>query len=416
MNPEYPVPALSEIGKSLPQSTSRQDFAEKKPCHHSLLSSGIYPDMRTVPSLTLLIAFLAGSCAFAAPKDKVNPQGKAVGHQDLTTESSTTSSSEPVAAPAGDPPADGTTAYTDPMGGMVVNCPNNSDTILTIPFHRSEVYTGQISSVSASDITMVGNPGFTVDEFVTTGGHYALISSGALEGLVLPILSNTVDTLTVDSGGEDLSSLAVSDTLSIVPFWTLETLVGTDSPNGLQILTYDLDFAGINLGASSVYTHYTTYGWYLGGTPSGDVIIYPGEAFILRNSSGSDFPLIFSGNVQAVTHKTYFRTLDANVIQDNHIGLTTPVDVALSDANIGYAGDQLLIFDNTLGGTNKSASDVITYYDTFGWYRGATKVDDPSDPANLLYLKAGQGYVYRKNSSSTPSTFDWTFTPGYLPF
>jgi uncharacterized protein (TIGR02597 family) len=393
----------------------KQLFAQidrKKALSQRLLSLGILSDMIrfcSAPSLLTLATLLAASVVFAAPKDKVHPQGKAVGHQDTAV----AASSGPVTAAA--EPA-GTTAYTEPMGGLIITCPNNSDTMLTTPFHKPGVYTGLISSGSGNSVIVQGAPGWTTDEFVTSAAHYALICSGVLEGQALPILGNSTNTLTVDPGDSDLSTLTATDNLIIVPFWTLEALIGISSPNGLQILTYDLDFAGINLGASTVYTHYTTFGWYLGGTPSGGVILHPGEAFILRNTSGSDFSLIFSGNVQGSTHRTQFHTLQADVNQDNHVGLTTPTDIALSDANIGYPGDQLLIFDNSTIGTNKAASDIITFYETFGWYRGGTKVDDPGDPANLLYLKAGQGYIYRKSSSISPSAFDWAFTPSYLPF
>lgn len=307
-------------------------------------------------------------------------------------------------------------AVTEPVGALAVDCPNGSDTILSLPFHKSAVYQGVVDSVSGSNITFQGSPGFTVDEYVSGIPHFALVFSGALEGLVLPITSNTSDTVTVDVGGEDISVIVSDDDIRIIPFTTLENLIGNSGPDGLQILAYNMDVAGVNLSASVLYTHYNSFGWYDGGTYADDDIIYPGEAFILRNQSGSDYELTFSGNVLACDFRHYFRTLSSDVNQDNHIGFSVPDDTMIGDASIGYDLDQLLVFDNTTAALNKSAQRLLTYYDGFGWYDGGTRVDDPGDPGNNFYLKAGEGYVYRKQSSVSPSYFEWVTTPTYLPF
>lgn len=306
---------------------------------------------------------------------------------------------------------------TEPVGGVNVNCPNGSDTILSLPFHGSPAFSGVVSSVSSNTITIGGTPGFTVDEFVSSTSHYALVFSGALEGLVLPITANTTDTLTVTTGGVDISTIVADDQLRIIPFCTLADLIPNTAPNGLKLFPFNMDSAGENVSASAIYEHFQTFGWYDGGTFVGDYVLYPGEAFIIRNQSGSDYSLTFYGNVLACSQRTQIHTLSGGLNQDNHIGLAVPVDVMIGDLNLGLeTNDKLFIYDNSQVAINKSPIRIIEYFDTFGWYDGGTRVDNPADPGNQLYLKAGQGYVFRKKSSVSPTSFTWTYTPNYLPF
>ncbi|MGC9452213.1 MAG: hypothetical protein ACP5I4_12295 [Oceanipulchritudo sp.] len=342
MNPEYPVPALSEIGKSLPQSTSRQDFAEKKPCHHSLLSSGIYPDMRTVPSLTLLIAFLAGSCAFAAPKDKVNPQGKAVGHQDLTTESSTTSSSEPVAAPAGDPPADGTTAYTDPMGGSVVTVSKSvlGGVFISCPYIHENDFVGEVTGVvdgaGSSEISVGGSPftAGTFDESTLFPLYYLEITEPGhpYEGYSFDIISNTADSVVVSAElGSDFS-VASGNEIQIRKHMTLNDFFASAESSfaaffeTVKFFNYD--------GSIDFYT-WTGSVWSpdFGTTDVGDRQIYPGEGFLATFSS--DVTFIVSGKVK--TSKTVI-PVPASTVYPVFFGSTSPVEETLGSLQLATAG------------------------------------------------------------------------------
>jgi hypothetical protein len=107
-----------------------------------------------------------------------------------------------------------------------------------------------------------------------------------------------------------------------------------------------------------------------------------------------------------------FRTVLALVTggtqQDIRLTSGLPLGVTwqeLADLGASGDGDQILIFDNTLPGENKSASITVTYFDTFGWYNGGTLM-------NSYALAPGQGIVYRKNGANT-SDVVLNFKPTY---
>lgn len=300
-------------------------------------------------------------------------------------------------------------ATSDPVGAMTVTVLNNSDTTLTLPFHKAPVFQGSISASSADSIS-IASSAWTADSF---SSHYILIMDGTLAGYVAEITSNTETSLTLSTSIEDLSVLPIGTSFQIIPYTTIGDIVPADGPDNIYAFLYESG-VGQNLAPSSILRHYSGFGWYSGASDLSDHPIQPSSSIVLRNQSGSDYDLTFYGSVLMTNHRTYLSTEAGGIIQDNRVGLSTPVDVALSEANIGYDGDYLFLYDNTSAVMNKAPSRILRFYDGFGWYDGGTKVDDPADQANLVILKAGEGVVYRKAAASTPSYFEWNFSPSYL--
>lgn len=300
-------------------------------------------------------------------------------------------------------------ATSDPVGAMTVTVLNNSDTTLSLPFHKAPVFQGSISSSTADSIS-VSSSSWVADSF---SSHYILLTDGSLAGFVAEITSNSETSLTCSGSIEDLSSLPVGTAFQVIPYTTIGDIVPADGPDNIYAFLYESG-VGQNLAPSSILRHYSGFGWYSGASDLSDYPIRPSSSLVLRNQSGSDYDLTFYGTVLMTNQRAYLSTEAGDTVQDNRIGLSTPVDIALSEANIGYEGDYLFLYDNNAAVLNKAPSRILRYYDGFGWYEGATKVDDPADQANLVILKAGEGVVYRKAASSTPAFFEWNFLPSYL--
>jgi len=230
------------------------------------------------------------------------------------------------------------------------------------------------------------------------------------------ITANGTNSLTVDLGGNSLTGITTGtngDAIKVVPYWSLSTLFtnfATPSlPDQTQVLTFN-GVQGINTSASTVYTYYAGYGWYNGGTPANDVYVSPGQSMVIRNVSGSAFNLIVSANVPMNKQYALLSTMAPNQPQDNPIGYLSPNPSLLGQVGLGLADqDQLLVFDNTTSGFNKSATQVITYFLGYGWYDGGTKVD------STFQLQPAFGYILRKAPTATPTSVLWQNKQDYLP-
>ncbi|WP_309384927.1 TIGR02597 family protein [Cerasicoccus frondis] len=320
-------------------------------------------------------------------------------------------------------------ATTEILGGMVIDCPAGSDTAIGIPFTRPIAFQGTVLSVSENQIILNGSPDWSIDEFVYEDGvqddhYYVLFATGAKEGAFYTITSNDSNSITVDldpyglGEDDDLADVATGmetgDTIKIIPHWTPGALIDSDGPNDIELLLYSNNIAGTNLAASNSYQHYTGYGWYDGGTPVENNILFPYEALTLRNSSGSDYQLVIAGGVPMEAHRSILRTIDSGVQQDNRIVFLSPIPEMIGNVDLNIANlTELLIFDNDLAAQNKAPSNSIIYYEGYGWYDGGTRVDDPTDVPNQFFLQPGQSYILRKPAANAENVV-WTAVQSYL--
>lgn len=332
------------------------------------------------------------------------------------------------------------TATSEPAGTLSLSLPADSDTYVSLPFHRPAAYTGPVSSVSGNVITVAGTPGWSAGQFVYAAGsqsntYYVFIRSGPKEGNYYTVTANTGNTLTLDLAGDTLGGLAAGDTLALIPYWTLGTLFPagdagvsfTASPSvasiRTSILISDLQTNGINLAASRIYFFYNS-AWRQGGQSltlsKNDDILIPDTHFIVRNGSAGG-TLTHAGGV--VVKKTVLPLLTlASSKQDNAVALLRPLPVRLSDAGLissnaftpstspALRKDELLVFDNTVVGKNKAASAVYYYYNN-AWRR----VGQPAtaDYGADLVFGPDTGVLIRKASSGTGQAANWSHSPSY---
>ena len=354
---------------------------------------------------------------------------------------------------------------TTPVGFNTITALGNSDTRFSIPLKRASVYQGLVQSVSGNVITVQGLPGWTSNQFLYVSGtqpntYYVTLSTGNKNGMFYTITANAADsgtanttTLTVDPAGDILDNgtgLVNGDTLSIIPYWTLDTvfpgqagITTTTSISGAGSLTRifipDATSAGVDLAAAISYYYYSGTGfggagWRRSGGGLTNIknndILSPDSYMIIRQDGiGTNAVITIAGGVPSSTRKYIIGTLAANTDQDNAIAVDVPVPLTLTQSNLfesgafagttsisGATGDKLLVFDDTTAAIDKAAVQSYYYYTGTGFggpgWRlqggGLTNIQN-----NTVVFQPGAGYNIRKQGTATASTVVWTMPLPY---
>lgn len=329
-------------------------------------------------------------------------------------------------------PSSGQSVTSAPAGFQRLNLLGNSDTLVSIPFVRPPAALAQVASFSGPTIQVSGTPGWTANQWVYASGsqsntYFVLISSGAREGDYFTITNSGTSSLTVDLEGGNLTGLATSDAISIVPYWTLGTIFpagqgiySSPAPANryTEILIPNLSGTGINLSATTTY-YYMGGKWLAvgqGTTSKNDDVILPDMFFWVRHNVTTATQLVARGAVVGTTWRLPIRR-NASGSQDNCIALPRPAAVSLNNSWLFQSGafraspsagsrlDELLVFDNTTLVKNKSAA--ATYYYWNGAWR---KVGSTSDVGADLVFTPGSGVILRAGSGSSVT---WTNQPAY---
>jgi uncharacterized protein (TIGR02597 family) len=314
----------------------------------------------------------------------------------------------------------------------------NSDTFVSLPFFRPVEELGAVVSVNGNNVQLRGAPNWQANQWAYLSGsqsntYFMLIRSGGARGDLYTITGNTVDTLTLDLQGDSLTDLQAGDAVAIVPYWTIGTLFHggtganpspTPGNRPTEILFPNISGTGINLSAAATY-YFWNGAWHQvgqGGTIKNDDVILPDMYIIVRHNVSTGTTLTAEGAALAGDLRVNLRRNAASK-QDNLLGLPRPTLMTLNDSGLvnlsdpasgafraspfpGNRTDELLVFDNTAVGKNKSA--VATYYFWSGAWRrvGIGGVDRGNDnvfqPGAAIIIRSGAG-----------SGVIWTNVPTY---
>ena len=333
---------------------------------------------------------------------------------------------------------DTTTATTGIVGYNTTDCLGGSDTLLSVPFHRSPAFSGSVAdgggatfSGAADTFTAAGTPAWAVGEF--EGSHYVKIVTGVGAGLEIDITANFADTLTVDSSGFKGSKINPGDRFLVIPYWTLGTLLPAATQAALHPSTGDLlpqrgselhffesSANGVNLSPQTIY-YVTAAGWFQAapGSPSADDhILPPHTALVIRHQSGAaDTEFRSAAHVDEDASSILLRARKG-AKQDNVLAMMRPIPLTLGEldfpaaAFVGSAGtdesrrrDELLVFDNSVAGHNKSEVARFFYDKSAKQWR----VDDGAAyaVADTAELSAGAVIVIRKYPVSKDAETVW---------
>lgn len=346
-----------------------------------------------------------------------------------------------------------TTVSTAPVGFVSTTLNAATDNNFGLPLQQPAALQTTLTAVSGNVLTT--GAALTANQFVYNAGvqsntYYVLVNSSAtasLNGTWYAITANDASTITVSpNGGSTLQALGLSsgDSVSVIPFWSLNTLF----PNGsgitattnfgalkTQIFVLPQNTPGINLSSQATYIYYTgsgfTSGWYNIGTLTlaNDQVLSPDSYMIIRNV-GVAAQVTVTGAVPASgggSISTPVGTLVAGKAQDNFVLNPLPIPLTLSQLNMFESGaftpttsfgalkDVLFIYSPSSTGYNTSSTASLIYWTggqgfVNGWYNVGT-LQGPLD--NTQVLAGGEGFIWRKAASATPSTVNWTVTAPY---
>lgn len=316
------------------------------------------------------------------------------------------------------------------LGGFLrLNLLGNSDNIISIPFGRAPAISLLVGSTSGNTITVSSSPGWTANQYVYASGtqtntYFVRFTSGASAGHIYQITANSANTLTVNLGGNSLSSVAQNDAFSIEAYWTLNTVF----PNGAgvnvsptvgnrntEVLIPDMSGTGINLSATKIY-FFNAGIWKQvgqGSTSHNDDVLQPNAFLIVRHNVATNTILTTVGRVISSAIAETLQT-QAGAQQDNSIGLQRSVPVSLNDSGLISSGafspspvpgtrtDELLTFDNSVVARNKSASASYYYWSNAWRQVGAST----NDVGNTQIFQPGVGIIIRKATNNVSPV--WT--------
>ncbi|MBH53839.1 MAG: hypothetical protein CMI18_05770 [Opitutaceae bacterium] len=305
-------------------------------------------------------------------------------------------------------------AVTNAVGVIQKTALGESDTIISIPLKRPAVFNGVVDAYTPNLITAAGSPGWSADGWAD--GYYVFIRSGAVEGTYTMITGNGADTLNT----ADVVEVAQGDSFSIHSFWTLGTLFpGGDglnaSPSHLQrdseIFIPNSGGEGINLAAEATYYFYDSAFRQVGAaldSTHDDTILYPDSYVILRNNIAGSTKVTFTGEVVMTDLSLPIMSI-ATGPQDNVVGLQRPIEMTLDESGLGAslsAGDQLLVWDDSMPRQNRLASNAIVY----NW-NGAAWSGGTNGGADQVFTP-GRGVLIRRVEGVLEEV-DWSNSPNY---
>lgn len=328
------------------------------------------------------------------------------------------------------------------VGFNVTVCPGDSDTIVTVPFHRPPTARGAVTGTpqvneiaDTATLRVAGTPNFDPEQF-TAEAHYLLfVGASGRAGWSYRITDHDAESLTIDLGGDDLAEVGEDDSFQVIPYWTLSTLFPRInqtihrssgflvSGRRTEILFFDRETVDMNLAPSRKFFQ-TITGWreVASGFPQADdVIVAPGLSFVIRHAANS-------GDTRYVAHqwvdaedRAYSLETDATRVRDHHLGLTRPVPIRLGDLDLvppffaesastdpGDRADELHVYDNTVAAVNRQASAVY-FRLADEWVRdeaGFPMADDDE-------IDAGAGLMIRKAPTVSGGKLVWINAPRY---
>ena len=192
-------------------------------------------------------------------------------------------------------------------------------------------------------------------------GLSATYDHSPYEGRFYQVASNSTGTVTVNLNGDTLNSVAAGTQVSIVPYWTLNSVFPASnagvsftpttslfSPK-TQILIPDYFTSGINLSATTIYYFYndggSNIGWRAVGsttTDRGFDPLLPDGYMTVRTPSGAPaLPVTFAGSVPTNKLVTTLTTRTSGA-QDNAVALNRPADATIGTLGLALRMGRLL--------------------------------------------------------------------------
>ncbi len=309
----------------------------------------------------------------------------------------------------------------------------------------SSVVASKTSAIKTTTVKPTAMKGPITSATGTLSGLTATFDHSPYEGRFYQVASNSANSVTVNLNGDTLSSVMAGTQVSIVPYWTLNTIFPAANANTsftpttslftlkTQILIPDYASSGTNLSAAGVYIYYndgaSNVGWRAVGdlnTDHGyDPLIPDGYVTVRTPASVPALPVTFSGSVPTTKLVTALTTRTAGA-QDNAVALNRPADQTLGSLGLNPTDgsfvattslfslkDEIFVYDNTRTGFNKSSSGVYIYYNDGASNVGWRAVGDLTTDHSSDVIAASSALTIRKAATTAGQTAIWSNSPNY---
>jgi hypothetical protein len=262
---------------------------------------------------------------------------------------------------------DGQTQRSQPEGYVAIQMPAGSSThYYSHPLQSPAIYRGRVTSVTADQITVAGDP-FDAGAFAASP-NWLRVLEGAQAGRHSLITSNGTNTVTVDlqdGTGQSVAltaswwNVAVGDLVEIAPADTLDSLFGDVVNPGSSIFTADT----VSLWDGTRWVAYhrsTTHNVWLGQTtgltPQDDLVIAPHQAWgLTRRPVRPAATLVLPGAVPE--SRQLLRHFGVSTV---YTGVRFPVTQRLED--FAFEGPGSWTSHN-----NVFAADTVSLWDGTTW-------------------------------------------------
>lgn len=338
------------------------------------------------------------------------------------------------------------TVGSPPGGYYALHLKGGSDNYVALPLLRPAVATGEITGVQPNRVVVAGagwaSGVYAKNDAAPQGAWYAEFLSGPLKGVFYQILTNSEDTLVLDTEGDDLTAhpagaLGFGDIVRIRPAWTVGGVFGVNDATIVldpqlsplsqadSVLLMNNETTGINKAPNQELAYVQGVGWRRAGNSSLDVTGQPlavGEPIVVRRRAAQDLTLLVVGAPVTEETKVYVPGGDGASANDAYTTLLHTEPVSLNDSGLHNPADptgsvirdslsSLAPTDLLLGwsegtGFNLAPDQVFYFLRNQGW----RQVGSSSTTVGADYLlQPGRAYVVRKDKAH-PGV-DWPQTP-----
>jgi hypothetical protein len=277
------------------------------------------------------------------------------------------------------------TAVTTPVGFVKQDFAPGY-TVASSSLLPDKVYEGLIGGFSGnSTMTFSGTPfsAGTFNEGANDPTHFVEVLTGSNAGLMLDVVSNTTNEVTV---AMDISGLGLStsDQIAIRPFTTLGSLFSDTT-----LVAFDAWISLFRSDGSSDLFFRTDTGWSPdGSTPANDRIIRPGEGYLLWTGTGGEGVNI--GSVK--TGQTKVPAFGPNVI--NLVSTLDPSSPkTLADSGLATAADPFDTLIYVFSADGALTLDALMQYDGSNFNNLLTGL-----PADDWEIPSGSAVVFNRVS------------------
>ena len=348
-------------------------------------------------------------------------------------------------------------AYAPPVGCLRIDALGSRTSLMSVPLLRPAAHVGRIARVGSASLKIAA-ASFALNRFQPGAqeSFYAEVTTGALAGVILPIISNTANELTLETGGLDLKQhplgaaladvydvqfalTAPGDTVVIRPYWTVGQILGaTGSDVALAPFSSIAEAEGLAAGDRVQFPDRQSLGF---EQPPGTELFFvqgigwrkkgaaqdqagypldPQRPALLSRTAGNAVTLLIPGDVPRTRAATRIAGADANQGREVFFSSRLAQPIALADAGLWNSDpvrsvvqaspttlgrvDELQVFGSLENDHGFEPEQRWVFVAGEGWKEVGAQ-------ASALMLQPGTGYRLRLRAGS-PGGW-WLETPNY---